>query len=1275
MNFTTEQQMVLDARRGNILVSAAAGSGKTAVLTERIVRRVRQELVDIDNVLVLTFTDNAAINMRQKIEEKLRLALRGAKDESTRRRLEHQLARLPLASISTMHSFCLKTLRDYANLLTTPDGNDLLIKTDLRIMTPEDRDRLLDECVDRVLRARYIAAAESAHPETEVFLHLTDMFASGRSDNSLRELLLSMYNKLRSMADYREIVTGLIERLKEDAESFPQSLVAEHYYERLRLLVRRYGRHRDELWSLLNDPDLFLIKNKKENAARVQVLLECVERLDRICQYVMTETRLDWDTIHRLGKPITLDFKLSLRKTDDSLKTRTIQLLRSVFGELAHMLNGRYGTKSFTDNYVFNKEGVFDHKVAEIEADTRRMLPQLECLVELLLELDDTFLASKQLRGEVDFADFEHYALRLLRQPEVSLHYREIFKEIYVDEFQDTSSIQNSLLSELANENQFVVGDIKQSIYRFRHARPEIFEQIKRTYLSHRDEGTCFELHRNFRSSDTILRAVNQIFSLIMKENVAEIEYVDGHQFTLPQNDEDREPEQAPVRWIVGRDDQVSEAELMIETIRGLIAAGRQYGEIAVLMRTNDACKSMIKALNDAGIRASSDLQVKYQDLYEINLLTSLVQVLDNARQDYPLISVMASPLLGQPFTEAEMALARQTWVARGGSRRAPFSEVVFADFWREEHSEPARRLESFRDRLNEVRGRLTTRPISMVFEELMAETGLVEQLAIMSDGARRTRNVEAFMDWIRQYETGYRTDIGGFSRFLQQREDVAFEHKKLTKEDAERLNAVTVITSHSSKGLEFPVVMIGSMSRNIHGRPALDGKVDFSEKLGLAFQVFQDVDGIMYTWKSMQYKAVEMEVRQAHFAEELRLLYVAMTRAEQELYLLSPDFHKMVEKIEQGFELSSTDLRDEDIAGLKTYDELLLAALLSSGEFSADALSRFLTADPQPSSAQLLTGATGWRLIAPPSEMEVEEEEKATPVRAISDLMADSLFAKEGLQDRKTAVTSLLRAPKSTLARAVSQKTVSTDIPLKITVVEMKRRSDRFDAERAAEAGLPLRAINLVPQRSAETRFEDDLRNGADLLAGAELGTALHKAFRFLDVELLRAAGTEEATTQQLRWMVADGCLSDREFHSLLPFANSLLTFSRSDLAARILDAEALGPDGTDECLGVFREIPFTLTIPAAGLYPTENLSDDDQIMVQGIIDLWFEIKGRCTLVDYKSDRVPSGMDPDSYFIENYRSQLEIYAEAVRRAARLPIDRMIIWSVRHSRAIEIPQD
>lgn len=351
-----------------------------------------------------------------------------------------------------------------------------------------------------------------------------------------------------------------------------------------------------------------------------------------------------------------------------------------------------------------------------------------------------------------------------------------------------------------------------------------------------------------------------------------------------------------------------------------------------------------------------------------------------------------------------------------------------------------------------------------------------MEQLAIMSDGARRTRNVEAFMDWIRQYETGYRTDIGGFSRFLQQREDVAFEHKKLTKEDAERLNAVTVITSHSSKGLEFPVVMIGSMSRNIHGRPALDGKVDFSEKLGLAFQVFQDVDGIMYTWKSMQYKAVEMEVRQAHFAEELRLLYVAMTRAEQELYLLSPDFHKMVEKIEQGFELSSTDLRDEDIAGLKTYDELLLAALLSSGEFSADALSRFLTADPQPSSAQLLTGATGWRLIAPPSEMEVEEEEKATPVRAISDLMADSLFAKEGLQDRKTAVTSLLRAPKSTLARAVSQKTVSTDIPLKITVVEMKRRSDRFDAERAAEAGLPLRAINLVPQRSAETRFEDDL-------------------------------------------------------------------------------------------------------------------------------------------------------------------------------------------------------
>ncbi len=1275
MNFTAEQQMVLDAQRGNILVSAAAGSGKTAVLTERIVRRVRQELVDIDNVLVLTFTDNAATNMRQKIEEKLKKALHDAKDESTRRRLEHQLARLSLASISTMHAFCLKTLRDYANLLTTPDGNDLLIKTDLRIMTPEDRDHLLDDCVDRVLRARYVAAAESAHPETEVFLQLTDMLASGRSDNFLRELLLSMYNKLRSMADYREIATGLIEQLKEDAESFPQSLVADHYYERLRMLVRRYGRHRDELWSLLNNPELFLIKNKKENAVRVQVLLGCVERLDRICRYVLTETRLDWDTLHRLGKPISLDFRLSLRKTDDSLKTRTIQLLRSVFGELAHMLNGEFGTKSFTDNYVFNKEGVFNHSVAEIEEDTCRMLPPLECLVELLLALDDVFSTSKQLRGEVDFSDFEHYALRLLRLPEVSLHYREIYKEIYVDEFQDTSSIQNSLLNELANENRFVVGDIKQSIYRFRHARPEIFEQIKKTYLSHRDKGTCYELHRNFRSSDTILSAVNQIFSLIMKENVAEIEYVDGHQFTLSPDDEEREPSHTPVRWIVGRDDQVSEAELMIETIRELIAAGRQYGEIAVLARTNDACKSLIKALHAVGIRASSDLQVKYQDLYEINLLTSLVQVLDNARQDYPLISVMGSPLLGRPFTETEMALARHAWVARGGSGRAPFSEVVFADFWKEEHSKLARRLVSFRDRLNEIRGRLTTRPISVVLEELMTEVGLMENLAIMSDGARRTRNVETFMGWTRQYETGYRTDIGGFSRFLQQREDVTFEHKKLTKEDAERLNAVTVITSHSSKGLEFPVVLIGSMSRNIYGRPALSGKVDFSEKLGFAFHVSQDMDGIMYSWKSMQYKAVEMEVRQAHFAEELRLLYVAMTRAEQELYLLSPDFHNTVEKIDQGLELSSTGLRDEDIAGLKTYDELLLAALLSSGEFSADALRLFLAADPQPASAQLLDGATGWRIIAPPAEIKMEEEKKAMTARATQGLTTDFLFGRESLQDRKKAVTSLLRAPKSILARPALKKTASTDIPLKITVVEMKRRSDQFNAERTAEAGLPLRAINLVPQRSNETRLEDDLQSGADLLAGAELGTALHKAFRFLDTELLRAACTEEAATQQLRWMVADGCLSDREFHSLLPFANSLLAFSRSDLAARILDAEVLGPDGTDECLGVFREIPFTLTIPAGGLYPTENLSDDDQIMVQGIIDLWFEIKGRCTLVDYKSDRVPSGMDPDSYFIENYRSQLEIYAEAVRRAARLPIDRMLVWSVRDSRAIEIPQD
>ena len=480
MKFTDEQMRIITAPKGNILVSAAAGSGKTAVLTERIVSRIENGDLDPDRVLVLTFTENAATNMRQKIEARLLEAVQSAPSASERVRLSEQLARLPLAAISTIHAFCLKTLRDFAHLLVDPQTGDLLIRTDIRVMSAEDADVLLSESVDAVLHNHYIEASEAEEKMSD-FLKTVDCYGGGRDDTRLRQLLIASYKKLRSMADYRSLIEDLSERFRRDYEDFSGSGTAAFFFEQLRILIARYRAIAPELKSLLRDPGMMLIKDAKKDAERKAELAECLERLDTLSAYVTNTELPDWDRVSRMGSLIGFHFPLrASEEKDTEKKLRTVKLLRSEVGELIHFLNGSCASGSFKENFALIETGVFHYSTAAIREDMAAMAPVIKCFAKLLSETDEVFARAKQQRGFVDFADFEHYALFLLRCPEVREYYRNVFTEIYVDEFQDTSSIQNAILTELSTDNLFVVGDLKQSIYRFRHARPNSFNAYSR---------------------------------------------------------------------------------------------------------------------------------------------------------------------------------------------------------------------------------------------------------------------------------------------------------------------------------------------------------------------------------------------------------------------------------------------------------------------------------------------------------------------------------------------------------------------------------------------------------------------------------------------------------------------------------------------------------------------------------------------------------------------------------------------------------------------------
>jgi ATP-dependent helicase/nuclease subunit A len=1378
---TPQQEALLRSAVSNVLVSAAAGSGKTQVMTDRIVERVALGHIDVGDILVMTFTEAAAANMRRKIVDKLRAAADAAPREEARR-LRRQAALLPHAAISTIHGFCLDVLRNASYQAVDAQGKPLL-EPGFRVADAAEAEILRLEALDRVLTARYVASELAIDTNgdvgTDLFLDLVDAYGDHRGDAPVRSLALGLHIFLRSMPEYRTWVDREVEALRSAVADFGGSEQARVLLVQLKALLDRAAEAFPALYDALASNLTFVADPKKdwvwnENLhTTLQILEQIRDLLDGDgLESGATDPGL-WDQVYEAGRRIPIVKLPSRLKTAPPERLAFLDAFIERVAEPVHLLNGALGSSSNRKKFTANTRYLFHAPAAVIGSGMAPTVPLCEALFHLVLDLDDEYAVLKRGAGVVDFSDFEHLALAALDREGPGGAYRTRFKEIYIDEYQDTSGIQEAIVQRLARGNLFLVGDVKQSIYRFRHARPEIFQRKAEEYArdvpagmedSVLPNGVLRELNRNFRSLPNILAATNLVFERIMSLEAGEVAY-DGTQ-ALVANREAGEGGGAPVELVLvdirppgfdsdgieaslsaeerGDEDREAEAENGSEvesasdsesseeagraggtegwvdslkpeevdkqTLEAMWVAGRirqladearaqgretVYDGIAVLSRTRTVAAVLGQVLSQQGIPVEEDPAGEFLASLELRTMEALVHLLDNPRQDIPLAAVMQSSLYPETFSEEEMLAVRVQGSGKG-TRSAFFHETLDSFVERGVSPELRGKAARFLAWVGELRERAAHSGLDALIGHVYLSTGYLDRVARLSDGPARVADLRTFHEWARAFESTRLRGLYGFARYIERmREQGGAEVVRGARPGGR--DAVHVLTMHRSKGLEYPVVFLVGLGRVFNLSETKD-RVLVSEALGIGPDVVDR--SLRAVYPSHLKIALWEKSRRAMLAEEMRLLYVAMTRAEDRLFLVAstqskpegPD-ERFTRIVEDAFATPDGTVPPFRVLSAKCMFEWLLMA------FSAvhpNGIARLIGLEESETDGTRRPEA-GSPGVWIPRRVTRADVDYLLQIPSLPDALPSSEAASS--PSSTAASSSVSATAPATSAEEPYRFDGSAKAPSKISVSELKRRRapqpDDEGEEEGGDAILPgadevvdedgrrlrvrfgaLKSVDLemkdlplplpMPAAGMEGSTGSD-GNAVRPLPPNEVGTAVHSVLRYLDLKRAADVGNEAEVLRQIDRMLEHRMLSVEEAGASRAFSASLAAFATSGLTRRILAAGDRA----------YREIPFTLSVPCTELYAAVPdagaFAPEDRVMVQGIVDLWFVENGYAVLVDYKTDRIEGDDEAVAATLRRrYASQLDYYAKAVEAAAGVKVGERVLWMVRSGKAFRI---
>lgn len=892
MQWTEAQDHTIESRGKNILVSAAAGSGKTAVLIERIKQLILQDKVDVDRFLITTFTNAASQEMRERLEQAIRKEM--DQPDADRAFLKRQLDLMYKANIGTFHNFALEVMHRYFYLTELEPG--FVIGDEIQVSI------LKKESVDALFETRF----EEDFDRFKAFLR---KYSGDRNENRLKDNMISLYDELRSVPDYFKWARESAEWLRSDnvlSMTGIAMFLIQAFYDGLGK-ARRYF---VEVADLLADNSVWSLAEKAR---------EDVERLDSLEEIMSLEPEQGvsrWDELDLLFRAGELmgDLKFNTmraakdEKDDYEAVKETVSVLR------------KKGKKEIDDL----KKKYFSRSRTEAETELKSLFGDTAYLVELLEEFEQIFREKKKEKNMVDFDDVMHYASKILDDPMAAEEYREKFTYIFIDEFQDSNMLQEIIAGKICRENNlFMVGDVKQSIYKFRLAEPEIFRSKYELYKKEEEtQSEKIDLNSNFRSKKNVTRTVNTVFEKVMEDYDEDARL----HCTAPE-----EYPGYPTRvTIIDRSDEaeVEEGDVLENTDREIAAIARiisenkgqpvfdvkkqversvEYRDIVILSRNRHTIPAIEKALNDQGIPAFGENPGGYFESVEIEIFVNLLKVIDNIRQDIPLISVMHSPIFD--FTAKELAKIR-----------IAFREGSFYQAIRSYAETPVE--EPLQEKVRKMLEQLTywkqlRRTVSLeeLLRVLLYETGYYDYCSGLPVGKQRISNLRMLVEKAATFEESNYTGLYGFLSYID-----AMKKNNLSMGEAKTIgeneDVVRIMTVHKSKGLEFPVVILAGAGRTIRFRGS-GSSMEMHKDCGIGLPLVNREEG--WHKKTLLQRVIEGKKAAEELEEEVRILYVALTRA--------------IDRLEIVGTVKDLDSLDEEQAGKRSFLDMVYAPLKLTGE------------------------------------------------------------------------------------------------------------------------------------------------------------------------------------------------------------------------------------------------------------------------------------------------------------------------------------------------------
>ena len=1259
MKWTPKQEQIIGLRNRNLLVAAAAGSGKTAVLVERIMSIITdpETPADIDHLLIVTFTRAAAGQMRERIGRRLSELMEERPED---RNLRRQEALLPRAKIMTIDSFCLYVTKNYFNVLG--------IDPEFRIGDRGELTLLQEDVMEALLEAQYEA-------EDPAFLDFVNRYAGGKGDEGIAELISRLYTFADAYPDPEEQLALWRQGVQASGAEVWTRFLLEMVHGEAESFLRRYEALRDmsleegmEPYAAMFESDAALAKKLRQTKTYGE-LRQVLELLPKKGAF-MTQPRLKKTLLYDEKKR---EFLSECRK---NLKKSMVKLAEA---------------------YDLGEE-------AQLEADLAGTAAPMEELLRLAGAFREAYGKAKEERNVMDFHDVAHAALRILtekgedgvRHPsQAAKELRDSFYEIMIDEYQDSNRIQEEILTGISGisegrPNIFMVGDVKQSIYKFRQARPELFMEKYETYTETDSAYQKVDLHQNFRSRREVLETANFFFGQLMEKKLGGITYDDaaalvpGREFPAGAEHEEAERGSRDYRTellffdtakakeldpeLEAYSGRELEAKLLIGKIReltdpetGLWITDREhggeriasYGDITVLLRTVEGwAETFVDQFMEAGIPAYAQTQTGYFSAKEVCTLLNLLKILDNPMQDIPLAAVLTSPI--GAFTPEELAKMKAAFNrditepdSRGlygalryyaGEREDTPEEAQNQDSDKPqsdgqsrngktggqlEDSELRAKAAGFLNLLRDFREKAVYLRLHQLLRYILETTGYGRILAAMPGGKIRTANVEMLMKRAIDYEATSYHGVFQFVRYIEKlrKYEVDFGEASPVGEGED---AVRITSIHKSKGLEYPIVILAGTGKRFNQKDS-EGQVMLHPELGIGAEYMDPETRLRAPTVARQ--VLKTRLRLDNLGEELRVLYVAMTRAEEKLIITGTD-HLLGSKLTKWQSLlfeQEQALPFQAVSAGTSYLEWLLMAMLRSRAY--DTVYEYLETDT-PVHHSLTAEAVPLTLRFGTTEELVRDEVGR---------QTENRFLKEQLLHWKKPAGQAEQAAKQLAWQYPHQAAVGA--PRKFSVSELK-------TEHMEELSVELTPASEQEAEALVPRFLEETEG----LTGAARGTAYHRLMELLPFTAGSSTGEIRAAVEALE---RRGLLPEHTAEQIN--LGRISHFLKTSIGRRMTEGEKTGT--------LKKEQQFVMGIPAEELGEEYKALSGETVLIQGIIDAWFEEPDGLVIVDYKTDRVKELEDPEGELIRRYQVQLDYYARALHAATGKPVKQRYLYS------------